>query len=250
MISIIIPTLNEEDYLLSLLESIKKQDFASLKGRATSEEDYEIIVADAGSKDKTKEIAEKYNCKIVKGGLPAVGRNNGVKVAKGNVLFFLDADTILPEGFFKKALEEFKERQLDIGSFCLVPLPKSKISSLFMSVFYNQPIVLLENALVHAAVGIMVKRDVFDKIGGFDEDVKLAEDHYFARRAQKIINAKCGILKSTEIFVSDRRFRRDGWVRIGIKYLLCELHLIFIGPVKSDIFNYKFNHYKDENPKH
>lgn len=57
-LSIIIPTYNEEEYLPKLLEGIKSQDF----------EDYEIIVADANSTDKTREIAEVYGCKIVDGG--------------------------------------------------------------------------------------------------------------------------------------------------------------------------------------
>lgn len=236
MLSIIIPALNEEKYLPLLLESIKKQKFF----------DYEIIISDAGSHDKTLEIAQKYNCKIIKGGLPAKGRNEGAKIAKGDLLFFCDADVILPDNFFQKSLKEFKERQLDLASFCLIPLPKNKISSFFLNIFYNQPIVLLESALPHAATGIFVKKEIFEKIGGFDEDVKLAEDHYLARRAQRVFEANCGIIKSTKIFVSDRRFRTDGWIKIGIKYLLCELHLLFFGPVKSDIFNYKFNHYNDD----
>lgn len=222
-----------------LLESIKKQDF----------KDYEIILADAGSKDKTLEIAKKYGCIIAPGGLPAKGRNEGAKIAKGEILFFLDSDTILPDNFFEKALLEFKDRNLELASFCLVPLPKSRISSFFMNIFYNQPIVLLESALPHAALGILIKKDLFDKLGGYDEDVKLAEDHYLARRAQKLFAVKPGIIKSTEIFVSDRRFRTDGWISVGIKYLLCELHLIFLGPVRSDIFNYKFGHYKDKTKK-
>jgi glycosyltransferase involved in cell wall biosynthesis len=239
MLSIITPTLNEEKYLQLLLDSIKKQGF----------NDCEIIIADAGSTDKTLEIAKEYNCKIIPGGLPAKGKNEGAKVAKGDILFFLDADTILPDNFFKKALVEFKERDLELASFCLVPLPKNKISSFFMNIFYNQPIILLENALPHAATGILVRKDLFGKLGGFDEDVKLAEDHYLARRAQEVFKARLGIIKSTEIFVSDRRFRNDGWVVIGVKYMLCELHLIFLGPVRSDIFNYKFNHYTDKKDK-
>jgi glycosyltransferase involved in cell wall biosynthesis len=237
MLSVIIPTLNEEKYLQLLLESIKKQNF----------NDYEIIIADAGSTDKTLDIAKKYNCKIIPGGLPAKGRNEGAKIAKGDILFFLDADTILPYNFFRKSLIEFKKRDLEFASFCLVPLPKNKISSFFMNIFYNQPIILLENALPHAATGILVNEDLFGKLGGFDEDVKLAEDHYLARRAQEVFKARLGIIKSTELFVSDRRFRNDGWVVIGVKYLLCELHLIFLGPVRSDIFNYRFNHYNDKN---
>ncbi|MGA2417862.1 MAG: glycosyltransferase [Candidatus Staskawiczbacteria bacterium] len=236
MLSIIIPTLNEEKYLPSLLESIKKQNF----------DDCEIIIADAGSEDKTLEIAKKYNCKIIPGGLPAKGRNEGAKIAKGDMLFFLDADTILPDNFLEKALGEFNARALDFASFCLIPLPKNKFSTFMLNVFYNQPIVLLQSALPHAATGILFKKDLFEKTGGFDEDVKLAEDHYLARRAQKLFGAKFGIIKSTEIFISDRRFKTDGWISVGIRYLLCELHLIFIGPVKSDIFKYKFDHYKDK----
>ncbi len=236
MLSIIIPTLNEEKYLPLLLESIKKQKFSGC----------EIILADAGSQDKTVAIAKKYNCKIIPGGLPAKARNEGAKAAKGDILFFLDADTILPDNFFKKALAEFKERGLELASFCLVPLPKNKISSFFMNIFYNQPIILLETALPHAATGIFVRKEIFEKVGGFDEDVKLAEDHYLARRAKEVFKAKCGIIKTTEVFVSDRRFRTDGWVRIGVKYLLCELHLLFLGPVRSDIFKYKFNHYNND----
>lgn len=239
MLSIIIPTLNEEKYLPLVLESIKKQKFF----------DYELILADAGSKDKTLEIAKKHGCKIVPGGLPAKGRNEGAKIAKGDILFFLDADTVLPDNFFKKAIAEFNNRKLELASFCLIPLPRNKISSFFLNIFYNQPIVLLESALPHAATGIFVRKDVFEKIGGFDEDVKLAEDHYLARRAKRVFGVKVGIIKSTEIFVSDRRFKTDGWLKIGIKYLLCELHLIFIGPVKSDVFNYKFGHYESNNKK-
>ncbi len=102
MISIITPTLNEEEYLPLLLESIKRQDF----------KDYEIIVADAGSKDKTLEIAKKFGCKIVPGGLPAKGRNAGAMVARGDLLFFLDSDVVLTKKFFEKTLAEFNKRCL------------------------------------------------------------------------------------------------------------------------------------------
>jgi glycosyltransferase involved in cell wall biosynthesis len=240
MLNIIIPALNEEKYLSMLLESIKKQDFS----------DYEIILADAGSEDKTLEIAKKYGCIIAPGGLPAKGRNQGAKIAKGDTLFFLDADTVLPDNFLNKAMAEFKERNLEFASFCLVPFPKNKTSSFFMNIFYNKPVVLLEKVLPHAALGILIKRDLFEKLGGYDEDVKLAEDHYLARCAKKLFAANLGIIRSTEIFISDRRFKTDGWFSVGMKYFLCELHLIFLGPVKSNIFNYRFNHYKNKEESH
>jgi len=236
MISIIIPTLNEEKYLPLLFDSIKRQDF----------EDYEIIVADAGSKDKTLEIARKYGCITIPGGLPAKGRNEGARIAGGDTLFFLDADALLPEGFLKRSLAEFGRRNLDIASFCLVPVPKRTISSLFMDIFYNYPIVLAEKILPHAAMGIFIKKDLFEKLKGYDEEIKLAEDHDLARRAVKLFKARFGIIRSVKLFVSDRRFKKDGWLRTGIKFLFCELHMIFIGPVKSDIFKYKFGHYDNK----
>ena len=62
----------------------------------------------------------------------------------------------------------------------------------------------------------------------------------FARRAGKI--AKFGIIRAVKIYASDRRVREDGWLKTGIKFFLCELYMIFIGPVKSDIFKYRFGH--------
>lgn len=234
MLSIIIPTLNEEKYLPLLLHSIKKQDF----------KDYETIIADAGSTDKTLEFAKNYNCIITPGGRPAKGRNEGAKIAKGEVLFFADSDVVLPENFFEKCLAEFKNRNLDIASFCLSPLPKTRLSSFLVDVFYNRMIVLTENILPHAVgMGILIKKDLFDKLGGFDEEIKLAEDMDLARRAKKKFKAKFGIIRSENIFFSDRRFKTDGWFSTGVKYFICELHMIFIGPVKSDIFKYKFGHH-------
>ena len=86
MLSIIIPTLNEEKYLPLLLESIKKQNFS----------DYEIILADAGSTDKTLEIAKKYNCKIIPGGCRQKEETKELKLLKEILLFFLDADVSFP----------------------------------------------------------------------------------------------------------------------------------------------------------
>ncbi len=230
MISVIIPTLNEKKYLPFVLESLKKQNF----------NDYEIIVADAGSLDNTVSIAQKYGCRIVKGGLPARGRNEGAKFARGEWLFFLDADAVLPEKFFEKALEEIEKRKLDFAAFCLLPIGKKPFVRLTFN-FYNWYIIMLEKILPHASQGILVKRDIFLKVGGYDETIKLAEDHDLARRAKKV--GKYGIIKSCKIFISDRRFRKDGWFRTSFKYLLCELYMIFKGPVRTDIFKYQFNHY-------
>lgn len=239
MISIVIPSLNEERYLPLLLSSIEDNNFS----------DKEIILADAGSTDKTLEIAKRYNCIIAKGGLPAFGRNEGAKLAKGDIILFLDSDVIVSSDFLDRSVKEFKDKNFDIASFCLIPSSNSKIVKFLLNIFYNYPILVLEKILPHAAMGIMVKTDFFHKTGGFDMSIKLAEDHYFARFAKSKFKAKVGLIKSSKLFISDRRFKADGWVATGLKYLFCELYMIFIGPAKSNIFVYKFNHYKKEEPK-
>jgi len=232
MLSIIIPTLNEEDNLQKLLDSIGSQDFKN----------YEIIVADAGSKDKTKKIAENYGCKITKGGLPARGRNAGAKIARGKTLLFLDADVVLKNNSLQKVLKEFEKKKLKIATFFLIPSGKKTAPKFLFTFFYNIPIFLLEKVLPHAAMGILIDKNLFDKLGGFDEKVTLAEDHDLARRAKRL--GKYGIIKSSQIYVSDRRFRKDGWIKTGFKYLLCEGHMILIGPVKKDLFKYTYGYFK------
>jgi len=236
MLSIIIPTLNEESCLPLLLEAIKRQNL---------NDDYEIIVADADSKDKTVEVAKGYGCKVVSGGLPAKGRNAGAKVAKGDLLLFVDGDTVLPEGFLEKNLKEFNKRRLDIAGFFLYPYNKNKFFYFLYDLFYNWwPALATEKYLPHAVNTILVKKGLHQKLGGFDEQIKIAEDHAYAREGAKI--GKFGILRSSPILALTKRFEHDGWVKTFLKYILCEFHMIFFGPVKSDIFKYRFGHYYEE----
>lgn len=236
MLSVIIPTLNEERELPSLLKSIKKQGFKN----------YEIIVADAGSKDRTLEIAKKHGAKLIKGGSPSYGRNQGAKLAKNNLLLFLDADVLLPESFLEKSLKEFQKRKLDIASFQLLPR-ESMVAGILFNLFYNFPAISLEKILPHAAMGILIEKELFFKLNGFDESIKLAEDHDLARRAKKI--SSFGIMRGAKLLVSIRRFQKEGWFKTALKYFLCELHMLFLGPVKTDVFSYKFNHYSSKNKK-
>ena len=123
-LSIIIPALNEEKSLPLLFESIKDQEF----------KDYEIILADAGSTDKTLEIAKKYDVRVIKGGLPAVGRNAGAKVAQGEWLLFLDSDVFLSSNFLKLLLEEAQETGADAATCAVIPLSDRLIDQIMHEV--------------------------------------------------------------------------------------------------------------------
>ncbi len=236
MLSIIIPALNEEKYLPRLLECLRRQ-----KGWNG---DYEVIIADAGSQDRTREIAQAFGCKVVKGGLPAKGRNQGAEEAQGNLLLFLDADVVLSEDFFKKAMEEFGKRDLAIAAFSLIPLSEKMWFQFLFNFFYNYPLRIFEDKWAHGAMGILVKKDLHKRLDGFDEGVKIAEDHHYVQEAAKI--GKFGMIKSTKIFVSMRRFEKENWLKIGYKYSFAEIYMKLKGPLRKEYFQYKFNHYDKE----
>ncbi len=228
MLSIIIPTLNEEKYLPILLSQIKKQQFPH----------YEIIVADAGSKDKTVILARSFGCRISEGGLPAKGRNKGAEEAKGDIFLFMDADNLyLPDNFLGDLLSAFERRNLGVASFPIYPA-----GNLFDKIayfFYNSWVSISQRFLAHATNSVLIKRDVFQRVGGFDEEIKIGEDHDIARRAAKV--SKFGFIKTRPVLTSVRRFERDGRVRTYCKYLLAGIYMLLFGPVKKDIFKYRFN---------
>ncbi|MEI8331639.1 MAG: glycosyltransferase [Methanomicrobiales archaeon] len=102
MISVIIPTFNEEENIAQCLVSLSHQNIP----RA----DYEIIVVDGGSKDATREIAKKYADLVFTQTSKKVGgaRNDGVTVAKGTIIATTDADCILPPDWIKNLAENFR----------------------------------------------------------------------------------------------------------------------------------------------
>ncbi len=237
MLSIIIPTLDEENYLPILLQSIKNQSFKlRTKTSLVQGMDYEVIIADANSIDRTVEIAKSYGCKIVAGGLPANGRNEGAKIANGNIFLFIDAEAVFPERFLAKALLEFKERKLDIASCGLEPITKNKVYKILHSIFYNLPARLLEDIFPYASNFILIKKEIHQRMGGFDEGITLGEDHAYVRKGAKI--AKFGFLKSPKLTLLPRRFQNEGWLTISAKYYFCNLYNIFFGNVRSNIFKY------------
>ena len=71
----------------------------------------------------------------------------------------------------------------------------------------------------------------------------MGEDDIYVRKAAKY--GKFRYIKKPKVFYSQRRFEEDGWVRTYIKYILNELYMLFVGPMKTDILHYKFGHNKN-----
>lgn len=236
-ISIVVPALNEEVDLPVLLDSLDRQTFR----------DFEVIVADAGSKDKTIAIAKKHKAKVVPGGMPAKGRNEGAKVAEGEFLFFFDADVELPPDFLEKAVQEMDDRFVDLATCEFKPKSDLRLDTIMFRMANLS--VQMNTAINPRAAGfcIFITRRLFRRIGGFDETLKLAEDHDLVQRAVKFRPLR--FLESVYLNVSVRRLEKEGRFSLIQKYFTVEKHLLLKGNVREDIVEYEFGNFTKDKEK-
>ncbi len=206
-LAVIIPTLNEEYFIGGLLDSILKQTVTPK----------EVVVVDAFSKDQTvKEINKRKiklpQIKIYK--IPkytiARQRNFGVKKTTSPRILFLDADMELKD---KKTLQTYFEKIIcknpDVAASLNMPNStywKDKIyfiaeNAIFKIAQFFWPMVTTRN--------LYVKRSVFEENGGFDEKVRIWEDHDLVQRLVKN-GAKFSFFNSPIIYTSVRRFQKEG----------------------------------------
>lgn len=234
MISIIIPTLNEEHYLPKLLLSIQQQTYT----------DYEVIIADAHSTDKTRAIAQQFSATIVDGGMPAVGRNAGAAAAKGEYLLFLDSDVILPETFLENLITDFNDAFYDIATTPVYPLSSINIDQLIY--FFWNTLASSTKSFYPYLAGwcIFTTARLHRRIGGFDEEVKMCEDHDYAVRAIKY--GKYGICKSTHLWISVRRIDKEGRLNFVNKNVLNDLYRLFNGKVYKHVVEYEFGTFDEK----
>jgi glycosyltransferase involved in cell wall biosynthesis len=222
-VTVIIPTLNEGKCLPRLLESIRKQDF----------DDFEIVVADAHSTDDTVQTARRYGARVVVGGLPGVGRNRGAKQAQGEFLFFLDADVKLPRDFLRKAYNEMQERFLDLATCEMRPLSSLRLDRVLYK-GANLIIKMGQHTRYPHAPGycILISKRLFERIGGFDESLRLAEDHDLVVRASRFRPLR--VLTSTTASVDVRRLRKEGRLNYAAKNVHVEIHRLLLGKIVDD----------------
>jgi len=232
-LSVVIPTKNEAQYLPGILGELREQSL----------QPFEIIISDANSTDRTRAIAEKFGARVVEGGLPGIGRNRGAAAASGDLIYFLDADVVLRDkNFLARAVEEFEIKKYDVASASLGVIGGTVFDE-FSYGCINEYFRLM-NPIRPNAPGwcILVRRSLHETIGGFDETIVLAEDHDYALRASK--SGTFGVLDSVKIFTNTRRQERDSRLFLITKYILAELHILFIGPIRHDKFKYEFGYDK------
>lgn len=209
LVSIIIITKNEEKYIENCLKSIKKQTYKNI----------EIILSDSCSIDKTVEIAKKYvNKIIIKNTNIATGRNLGAKIANGEIFVFIDADVILSPNWIENILKSFKSSNKIVGVMGY-PSPiegshkaKEMCKLAFLLKIFNS---LKLPAVGVCAIGFAVKREIFEKIGGFNEKLNVAEDTDLFYKVNEL--GKIVVNSNAKTYSSFRRYEKGGY-RKWIKY--------------------------------
>lgn len=209
MISIIIPTLNEERLLPSLLRDICQQGA-----------DHEVIVVDGGSRDRTLEIAGDYGARKL---LSPRGRGNGISVgakeARGDVLFFLHADSTLLPGALKRINKVLlANTEIIGGNFRLVFDGDTRFSRCLTRCYAG----IRSIGLYYGDSGIFVRRSVYEDLGGF-RPIPLMEDLDFVRRLERFGKTCC--IRDPHLITSSRRFERHH--PLQVVYVWIRLHLLF-----------------------
>ncbi len=157
MISIVIPTRNSEKDLAACLSSIRSQDFR----------DYEIIIVDSFSSDRTGQIAGDFGCTMIKeDSITSKARNTGFAVAKGETLMSLDSDMVLEEGLLSE-VSQIKADAIIIAEEGIGKSYFGKCKSLEKKCYLGDPDV--ETARVFS-------RAAFDSVSGYNDSLLLGED--------------------------------------------------------------------------
>jgi glycosyltransferase involved in cell wall biosynthesis len=210
-LSVIVPTLNEERHVGSLLSEVAAQ---------TLEPD-EVLVVDAGSEDGTVAVVRRFPfARLLEGRPPvACGRNLGGRSASGDVLIFLDADTRLPGRFFEEFLAEFEARRLDVACPRYVPYRSTPAVRAFHYLFNLLTRAFQSTLPSGAGHCLAVRREIFQQSGGFDAGLKF-DDIELIRRLSR--GRRFGIVRQ-RVFVSDRRYREQGTSRMILRYALMAL---------------------------
>lgn len=227
-VSIVIPTKNEEVLLPRLLSALQRQTYRN----------FEVIVADAWSTDRTRELAESMGAKVVDGGMPGPGRNRGAEHATGDLLFFMDADALPPhDAFLGDVVSEFTKHDVQLATCPLKPL-SDKVGDHLGHDVYNHYVRLTEKVRPHAPGScIIALRSTHEAIGGFDENVVFAEDMEYVQRAHKQ-GYRFKMLPTHPVYVSVRRLDKDGRIAIAAKYIYGEIYMLAKGPFKNMPYEY------------
>jgi len=229
-LSIIIPTLNEADYISQTIEHIRKN---ALLGQPL-----EIIVIDSGSNDKTCEIAQKLGVKLIKARTKHLGKSYALNEASGHaigdVILFLDADTIVPPGYDKMIDAALSDPEVVGGAFEFAldgPEFGLRIVELINRIRYRI------RQRYYGDQGIFVRAHIFQRVGGYPK-IGLLEAAYLCKKLRKEGKLK---LVNELMKTSPRRFIDGGIYRV----LASDIKIWFLDLIGVGIDKYASAYWKE-----
>jgi len=202
LVSVIIPTKNEGNYIKDILLSLRRQSYKNI----------EIVVIDS-SDDDTVPIVKKFTNKIIKKNVNIPqAKNLGAKHAKGKFLVFLDADTILLPSWISKSLKYLINGEYDvvIGN---VSTREKDYRAYLVGGIYRSFLELtgLINNFSMGGIPFMITKKLFEYSSGFREDFASCEDIEFLKRLKK--HGKVKVDKKILSLISMRRFEKNGYLK-------------------------------------
>lgn len=201
LISVVVAAYNEEKNLPSCLESVLSQDFPK--------DEYEILVVDNNSKDKTVEIAKKYGARVVtevrQGNTYAISK--GMNSANGEIIATLDADTIARPNWLSLIKETFSDENV-VGATGNADIKSgSKIMDFLSPILYRA--FLQFNFLIGkphlTGFNLVVRKKAYDKVGGINEKFTMSPDVDLGLRIGKI--GKVVYVDKMRVLTSFRRWQ-------------------------------------------
>jgi glycosyltransferase involved in cell wall biosynthesis len=212
---IIIPTKNEEDYILNILNDLNRQQSNPL-------EKIKVIIADADSTDNTLSVINqaklsltKLDITIVPGGTVSVGRNNGFKLATSPYVIFIDADVRLYSNTtLVDTVIALKTKRLVTCK--LKDYSGSHLSKLAFSIYNTLHKILIKKYPFAIGAYFAIHRYDFEKFGMFNENSDNSEDFLFSQNYKP---HEFEVLKSHYIGQDDRRFKKMGYIGMGLHLL-------------------------------
>ena len=215
-VSIVIPAHNEEESIAHTLEAVC----------ALSYPDFEVIVVDNASTDKTSEIAKKFPVKVVREDRKGLlfARERGRVEAIGEIIANMDADCLPHKNWLSKMVHHFKNDDVAAvsGPYDYFDGKRFfRFTSLFLQktlyVFMNNILQSLHKGGVLIGGNNLIRASVLRDIGGYDTNILFyGEDTNTAKRVSK--KGKIIFHQSYVMKTSARRFKKEGFLKITAKY--------------------------------
>lgn len=199
LVSIIIPTYNEEANILQLVNYLQKHADDRLA---------EIIVVDGGSRDQTVQVVRKagFRCIISEKKGRAAQLNCGYRMSKGSLLYFVHADSIPPKNYLDDLFRAIEE---GYAAGCY----RFRFDSDKLLLKINSYFTRFDRIMCRGGdQTLFITRDLFEKLGGFRDDFMIMEEYDLIQKIQRKVKFK---IIPNDVIVSARKYDKNHYLQVN-----------------------------------